>query len=159
MCLDIKCQLLLLTTDTKQWGLTPYRQTITMLMWCDMSCHDNSDTVMTDGYGRNQKKKWQGGHRGASYMRRGDTTWERECRQGKPIISPHMYQLLAKNLCFCLFVWHSQAPLYTLTLTITDDGTICKCTLTGDVETIPCYLSCWQACETVRRDSGEPFRQ
>lgn len=22
-----------------------------------------------------------------------------------------------------------------------------------------CYLSCWQACETVRRDSGEPFRQ
>lgn len=33
------------------------------------------------GYGGNQKKqkeKWQGSHRGASYMKREDTTWERE---------------------------------------------------------------------------------
>ena len=93
--------------------------------WDDMSCHDNSDTG--DDKRRLWKKtkiiteRWQGGHRGASYMRREDTTWERECRQGKPIISPHLLcnhiysyhpSILAK-ICFCLFVWHSRAPLYT----------------------------------------------
>lgn len=97
----------------------------TKATWGDMSCHDNSDTVMTETTTMDETKKKKkrekvtGVTEGLAIWEREDTAWERECQQGKPtsvltcsIISHHPSCLAQEKFVF-LCVWHSRAPLYT----------------------------------------------